>query len=99
VLTGKGNIKDSRINAREVSEAVIRDYIGLNDVRGPSDPLRGAHDTAKAAASSIVQSAIRRAKVSAEKLENIAHAIEGRWNAVGYDGDYARWMDRNRPLT
>jgi NADPH-dependent glutamate synthase beta subunit-like oxidoreductase len=99
VLTGKGNIKDSRINARDVSEAVIRDYIGLNDVRGPSDPLRGAHDTAKAAASSIADSAIRRAKMSADKLENIAHAIDGRWNAVGYDGDYARWMDRNRPLT
>jgi NADPH-dependent glutamate synthase beta subunit-like oxidoreductase len=99
VLTGKGNIKESRINAREVSEAVIRDYIGLNDTRGPSDPLRDAHDTAKAAASTIAQSAIRRAKVTAEKLENIAHAIEGRWNAVGYDGDYARWMDRNRPLT
>jgi ferredoxin--NADP+ reductase len=99
VLTGKGNIKDSRINAREVGEAVIRDYIGLNEVRRPSDPLREAHDDAKAAAASVAQSAIRRAKVSTEKLENIAHAIAARWDAVGYDGDYARWMERNRPLT
>lgn len=99
VLTGKGNIKDSRINAREVSEAVIRDYIGLNDVRRAGDPLREMHDTAKAAAHAVAQSAIRRAKVSTEKLENIAQAIDGRWTATGYDGDYARWMERNRPLT
>jgi NADPH-dependent glutamate synthase beta subunit-like oxidoreductase len=96
VLTGKGNIKDSRSNAREISGAVIRDYIGLNEVRRPSDPLREAHEAAKARARTVVESAIRRAKVSTEKLENIAHAIDARWDAVGYDGDYAAWMDRNR---
>ena len=96
VLTGKGNIKDSRINAREISDLVIRDYIGLNDVRTPSDPLREAHDAAKAHAQAIAESAIRRAKVTTEKLENIADAIEARWQAVGYEGEYAGWMERNR---
>jgi len=97
VLTGKGNIKDSRINAREISDVVLRDYIGLNDVRGASDPLREAHDEAKAAAARVAESAIRRAKVTVEKLENIGRAIAARWEAAGYDGDYPRWIDRNKP--
>lgn len=99
VLTGKGNIKDSRINAREISDAVIRDYIGLNETRADIDPLRDSREAAKAAANSVAESAIRRAKVSTEKLENIAHAIEARWSAVGYDGDYGSWLNKNRPLT
>jgi NADPH-dependent glutamate synthase beta subunit-like oxidoreductase len=101
VLTGKGNIKDSRENAEEISTLVIRDYLGLHDA--PSDELRGvvamqgAHDAASAAAKAMVQSAIRRAKVSSERLAQIAQAIESRWNEIGYDGNYTAWIARHKP--
>jgi ferredoxin--NADP+ reductase len=101
VLTGKGNIKDSRDNAEEISTLVIRDYLGLDDT--PSElsrgavAMQGAHDAARAAAQVAIQSAIRRAKLSTERLAQIAFAIERRWNEVGYDGNYATWIAQHRP--
>jgi ferredoxin--NADP+ reductase len=100
VLTGKGNIRESRDNAQEISELVIRDYLGLDAAeRGEASGLmQGAHEAARAVAEVAVESVIRRAKVSVERLAKIAAAIEGRWQAVGYDGHYAAWIEQHRPL-
>lgn len=100
VLTGKGNIKDSRENAEEISTTVIRDYLGLADE--PSDETRGVavmqgvHQAAQAAAAAAVTSAIRRTKVSRDQLKQIADTLERRWNEIGYDGNYAAWIARHR---
>jgi NADPH-dependent glutamate synthase beta subunit-like oxidoreductase len=96
VLTGKGNIRDSRENAEIISSQVIRDYLGLEDERS-ADLLLGAHAAAQANAKLVVQSAIRRAKVPAERLVKVAEAIQGRWQHAGYDGDYAAWIACNKP--
>ncbi|MDH5676281.1 MAG: hypothetical protein OEZ06_29445 [Myxococcales bacterium] len=98
VLTGKGNIKDSRSNSREVSELVVADYLGLGESRD-SDLMEGAHAAAQARAEELAESAIRRAKVSREKLEVIAAAIGKRWEAAGYEGDYGAWIDAHRPAS
>jgi ferredoxin--NADP+ reductase len=101
VLTGKGNIRESRENATEISELVIRDYLGLADetvveTRGLA-LAQGAHQAAQTAARSVVESAIRRAKISVERLAQMAAAIEKRWLDVGYDGSYAAWIARHKP--
>ncbi|MFI5306587.1 MAG: hypothetical protein ACHQ53_04495 [Polyangiales bacterium] len=101
VLTGKGNIRDSRDNAQEISELVIRDYLGLQDESTEARGLAmvaGSHQAAQVAAKNVVESAIRRAKVSVERLQQIANAIDRRWQATGYGGDYAAWIGRHRPL-
>ncbi len=104
VLTGKGNIRDSRENAAEISDLVIRDYLGLSEAAGESRALAanlvdGAHQSAKAAAKSVVESAIRRAKVPVERLSQMAEAIDARWRAVGYEGSFAAWIARHPPLS
>jgi hypothetical protein len=30
-------------------------------------------------------------------MRAIAAALERRWQAVGYDGDYAAWIERHKP--
>jgi NADPH-dependent glutamate synthase beta subunit-like oxidoreductase len=96
VLTGKGNIRESRDNAEQISELVIRDYLGLEDARSV-DLMQDAHAAAQQSAKLVAQSAVRRAKVSSERLRRIAQAIEQRWTEVGYQGDYAAWIAQNRP--
>jgi hypothetical protein len=61
------------------------------------DLLAGAHGAAQAQARALATSAIRRAKVPAERMRAIAAALERRWQAVGYDGDYAAWIERHKP--
>jgi NADPH-dependent glutamate synthase beta subunit-like oxidoreductase len=99
VLTGKGNIRESRDNADEIAAQVIRDYLGLGDEprAREGDPLRGAHAEAAVVASQALQSAIRRAKVPVERLRAMCADIEQAWQRTGYEGDYAAWMARHKP--
>ncbi len=98
VLTGKGNIRDSRENADEIARQVIRDYLGLGDEprSDASDPLRAAHEASAHAARAAVQSAIRRAKVPLERMRTIAEDLEQAWQRTGYEGDYKSWMAQHR---
>jgi len=80
---------------------VIRDYLGLEadvgEERGVA-MVAGAHQAAQVVAKNVVQSAVRRAKVPVERLQQIASAIDKRWQAAGYGGDYAAWIARHKPL-
>jgi hypothetical protein len=96
VLTGKGNIRESRSNAQEISAQVIAEYLGLTDARD-ADPMAGGHSAARERGAAIAESAIRRAKVSPDKLKALAAIIEARWDATGYDGDYASWIAAHPP--
>ena len=103
VLTGKGNIRDSRDNAEEISVQVIRDYLGLGEEPRPGasasgEALAAAHAKAAAATNIALQSAIRRAKVPNERLTVIAQDIERWWKRAGYDGEYGHWLEKNRPV-
>lgn len=94
-LTGKGNIRDSRLNAREVGTHVLDDYLGLesSDAGEATDAL---HEQANARADATVGAALSGQKVSVEDLQKVAAWVEARWKAVGYD-DYASWMKAHPP--
>lgn len=96
VLTGKGNIRESRNNSQQVAAQVIADYIGVGDEGADEDMMASAHDAARSKAEAIAASAIRRAKIAPEKLRAVAEAIEARWSAAGYQ-DYASWIEAHRP--
>lgn len=100
VLTGKGNIRESRENAEEIAGGVVRDYLGLDEQpRQDPRPLGDAiHETARAAVAPALDSAIRRAKLPPERIARVAQAIEKRWQLAGYEGDYRSWMERHKPL-
>jgi hypothetical protein len=101
VLTGKGNIKDSRENAEVISNAVIREYLGLEDAQGDASltdaALKDAHQAARVASQGAVESAIRRAKIAPPRLQQIAELVEQRWNEIGYDGNYSAWIAKHAP--
>lgn len=81
VLTGKGNIKDSRQNAIDVGERVLDGYIG--PVREQTERALDATQT--------------RAPMTAEQVKALLAWVEQRWAAVGCDGDYATWIKRVTP--
>lgn len=96
VLTGKGNIRESRESAKDVAAQIIADYLGLGDAHDPG-VMEGGHAAARERGAAIAESAIRRAKVSTDKLKALAAVIEARWDATGYDGDYASWIAAHPP--
>ncbi len=91
VLTGKGNIKDSRENARQVSQKVVEPYLGVTDQ--PSDGwLDGAHERAREAAGQVLARATQTPKLAAERVRAIVERVQARWQQVGYTGDYRTWL-------
>lgn len=101
VLTGKGNIKESRGSAQHIIERVVAGYLGVGEEgdahaheENAADPL---HDAARERAAPIVDHAVGEGTVPPERIEKILEWIRGRWEAVGYDGDYRAWIRRVTP--
>ncbi len=88
VLTGKGNIKDSRANAREITQLLLSGHLKEAAVL-----MDEAHATARAAAEPAIDAAAERAADPAA----IDALVEARWKSIGYPGSYAAWMERHRP--
>ena len=91
VLTGKGNIKDSRLNAIQVAEYVLGERLGLAEPS--SDALAGEarFAAARARVEPTVEAAMAIAPLPAAKVNAILGWVEARWNDVGYRGDYTAW--------
>jgi ferredoxin--NADP+ reductase len=89
VLTGKGNIKDSRKNSQEISASVIAGYLGVG---GTAPSLDGAHDAARTAAEPALDAAQARAKLSPARLEQLFARVREHWQRVGYAGDYRAYL-------
>ncbi|MCB9620412.1 MAG: hypothetical protein H6724_13325 [Sandaracinus sp.] len=91
VLTGRGNIRDSRDNAKLVAERLL----GSDREGGELDRVADeAHARGRKAAEQMLEGAL---SVATEADEAAIDAlIAERWAATGYDGDYARWMQTHR---
>lgn len=100
VLTGRGNIKESRSNAAAVAAHIVDAFLGGNDAEREEANSRmaeaiheGAHDRAE----ELADRAMHQRKLSPAEIGSLLDRIRTHWNAVGYDGDYAAWMSRHRP--
>jgi hypothetical protein len=93
VLTGKGNTKESRKNAQEIGNQLMKDYLGL----GGELSLEGAHAAARAAAEVVVRDAEAQPMVAPDRLANLREDVEALWKRAGYEGDYAAWITRVTP--
>jgi NADPH-dependent glutamate synthase beta subunit-like oxidoreductase len=92
VLTGKGNIKDSRVSSVEVATHVVSAYLGLEPER-----VNAAGESAREHARAVAAAALTRDPVSPERFPAIERFVKRRWEAVGYPGSYADWMAAHRP--
>jgi len=91
VLTGKGNIKESRKSSSAVTAQVMR-TLGL----GGEHSLDPAHAAAREAAEVVIADVIARPALSSEALAQIEQRVTELWAKSGYAGDYASWIAASR---
>jgi hypothetical protein len=100
VLTGKGNIRDSRINAGVVAEHIIESLLGVHDAPTTTDDMSDAlHGEFRAGAQPLVDRAMAGAKLPPERIARILERLKHRWDEVGYAGDYRAWIEANPPAS
>ncbi len=92
VLTGKGNIRESRHNAIEVAGYILGEQLGMAEPQGPSPS-----DRVRSQAEPIVKKALNGPPLAPEKIDAIQAWVERRWEEIGYGGDYAAWAARHAP--
>jgi NADPH-dependent glutamate synthase beta subunit-like oxidoreductase len=91
VLTGQGNIKDSRQNAAEITEHVASDFLGVGD-----DPDGGARGRVAIDVAPAVEAALHGRALDVEAIRKVGALVRSRHEAVGYR-DYNSWMAAHRP--
>ncbi len=94
VLTGKGNIVESRKNAKKVMDALSRLALGLADPADANAAVDAAHDAAREAARPVVEAALAGRDPDHARIDAW---IAERHAAIGYGG-YAPWMAAHHPL-
>lgn len=90
VLTGKGNIKDSRANARQVASGLLETFLEL------ADPGLALHAAAREAAKPVVAAALAEPKATEAEQHHVDQFVEKRWDAIGYPRVYEEWAARHR---
>jgi NADPH-dependent glutamate synthase beta subunit-like oxidoreductase len=97
VLTGKGNIKESRSSARKVTERVVADYLGVGDEDHTSEMKDVLHGASRNETNPVVDNALAGArKLTPEGIQRLYERVQQRWAQVGYEGDYRSWIERHR---
>ena len=90
VLTGKGNIKDSRENAVEIVETVVSAYVGVGG--DPEEVPDGAREDAV----NTARHATRGRPMRPEAMRALADRIRDRHAEIGYEG-YESWIAKHPP--
>lgn len=89
VLTGRGNIRDSRLNAQHIASSLLGDTDG--------ELADALHAAARAAAKPTVDEALALPAPDIAHRERIEQKIASRHKAIGYQ-DYASWMHSHPEL-
>ena len=99
VATGKGNIVASRKHARAVGEVVVEAFLGLGEDghAGEEALAREAHITSQEAAERIRKEIEKQPPIDPDTLASIHQRVRDRQEAVGYPGDYTRWIEQVTP--
>jgi NADPH-dependent glutamate synthase beta subunit-like oxidoreductase len=100
VLTGKGNIRDSRLNASVVAERIIENLLGVPDTPETIDDMSDAlQEEFRARAEPLVDQALAGTKLPPERIASILEHVKRRWNEIGYAGNYRDWIEAQRPAS
>jgi NADPH-dependent glutamate synthase beta subunit-like oxidoreductase len=98
VLTGTGNIRDSRVNASVVAEHIIENLLGVADTPDTIDDMSDAlHEEFRARVQPLVDRTLSRDKLPPEQIARILERVRGRWDEIGYGGDYPAWIEKHCP--
>ncbi|MFW6050459.1 MAG: hypothetical protein ACODAU_04750 [Myxococcota bacterium] len=99
VLTGRGNIKESRKSAHQVATRVLEDFLGLCDRPAARDAMvEAAHEEAAVQADQAVEQVLRhRDPLEPDRVAAVFAWVRRRWEDIGYPGDYRRWIAQVTP--
>jgi len=97
VLTGKGNIKDSLDSGTEVGIRVAEQYLGLADDGTRASLAEGARNEAREEGEKMAAAIVSREPLNSPTVADILRRARERQRAVGYDGDYRKWLAQVTP--
>jgi NADPH-dependent glutamate synthase beta subunit-like oxidoreductase len=100
VVTGKGNISESRQHSVSVSAHVIEQFLGLGNGthRGGEEALlQSDMNDADEVAASIADVVTGGTALTPAKVDALLARIRARQEAVGYTGSYEEWLERMTP--
>ncbi|HXV36151.1 MAG TPA: NAD-binding protein [Myxococcota bacterium] len=99
IVTGKGNIIASRKHARQVTQLMVEDFLGIAHAERSAEAgiaeVAGAR--VRASAERIAAALEKQPPIRAEALESIRARVAARQREVGYDGDFDAWIARVSP--
>lgn len=93
VLTGKGNIRDSRENAEEVASFVIEDFLGVADEGEPEGLIPDPALETRESVRRILEAVIAERTVEPETARRILDFVKAWWDAIEYPGSYRRYLE------
>jgi hypothetical protein len=99
VATGKGNIVASRKHAKALAATLVEAFLGLGEEGhgGEEGLAEAASAGAREQGEKIAAEIRRQPTIAAEMLERIRGRVRQRQQAVGYEGDFAAWIERVTP--
>jgi len=96
-VTGRGNIKESQLHGRRVSEQVVEEFLAWQP-EDYQEIFDRAIENADRKVEIIGAQLKKRNVLSKEKVEEILTRVKKLQEKVGYKQDYMDWIDGNLPL-
>jgi hypothetical protein len=97
VVTGKGNILDSRRHSVAVTTHVAERFLGLDGHAGEEKLAEASAAAASEAAAQVATWVKSRPPMSADEVERVLARVRARQAEVGYAGDFPAWIARVTP--
>lgn len=96
-VTGRGNIQASRVHGRQVSDWVMDNFLEWRP-KDFEEYARAVEERTAAAVERIVEFAREKQLRTPEQIEAILANARRCQRKVGYEGDYASWLEAHRPI-
>lgn len=93
-VTGKGNIKDSQLHGRNVSESIIKNYLGLADT-GNGEEIK--FNLQLGDQLSPIFDFVKKQPIALGKFQQIMKKIKTLQQKAGYT-NYKEWINKNLPV-
>jgi len=95
-VTGRGNIRQSQMHSRQVSENIVDQYLVWQE--GDYEEIfNSVADRVDERLISISDQLKNTLPLEKEKMEEVHNRVKKMQDTVGYDGDYDKWITANLP--
>ena len=96
-VTGRGNIKESQLHGRRVSEQVIEDYLAWQS-ENYDEMFDQAMSDADKKTKRIGDQLESRTRLTKNQIEVILERVNRLQKKSGYDGNYKKWIKTHLPI-